>query len=303
MNPTGSIILTILERVRAIVDLTDTERHTNDYLVRHVLQPASLDVISRVMMTAGDPFIVRMPYTIPADTEYSRLPPGIGEVIRAAYTDPVTGLLSWEWTSKDEKHPWGPGWKLEGNCFVTRPTLKSSVTVDLWFVPNGLGTMHYATDGALTDGVTTTEATLSASPSIGMLDSMENAYVGSVYRELIPTKVWQESLITAYNVATKKATLRSPIKNAGSGAGAVSNVTYEVVPIHLTTNMLEAVAMAAALKLATWGKMSQSHLQAISMQYMQALKTVRDTRTNINSSNPTAFQPDTIYNPQYRQFR
>jgi hypothetical protein len=63
--------------------------------------------------------------------------------------------------------------------------------------------------------------------------------------------------------------------------------------------MVEAVSIAAALKLGAWRKISQAHAQMLQLQYRSAIKTIGDNLANMQMRTGKSYQKDTRDNPRW----
>ena len=63
--------------------------------------------------------------------------------------------------------------------------------------------------------------------------------------------------------------------------------------------MVEAVALACALKLGAWRKISGVHAQMLQVQYKSAIKTIGDNLANMQLRNGKAWWKDTRDNPRW----
>lgn len=294
MHSSGSVIYTILERIRAFTDDTDVDaKYTDDYLTRHVIGPSITEIWSRVNQTCDNRIVLRMSIAITANTEYYVLPPIIQEVSRICKLNDGGSIL-WDWIPQTEMHPIGPGWAIESNTLVLRPFPVVDETLTFWFTPSFSVPVHYATDGACNSTTSATTFTLSSAPALGMLDKRENCYTGMILRFLGSGSVWQERVIVSYDTATRVATLRNPITNAG----ALTGLTYEIAP-PMHYGMIEAVAASGAMTVGIMRKSSESQNQKLTVKLQQAIKTIRDNYSNLQLRTGKGFARNTIDNPNY----
>ena len=297
MHSTGSALFTIIEKIRAYLDSSDLNgKFDNDWITKHIIAPATVDVLSRISMTDANPIVIRQTFSVAANTEYYTLPPNIQRVLRIAKLNDE-GALEWDWVPESDSHPMGPGWVLEGNGIAFRPFPSAAEDMAVWYTPNGSVCPHYSSGGGACDSTTSaTTFTLSATPTLGVFDRRENAYTGMILRFIQPLGVWQERVIASYDAATGVCTLRNPITNAG----ATSGLTYEIMPpAHYA--LWEAIAAWGAMKLGTAARLSGTHMDAIRVQYAASIKTVRDQYSSLQSRTGRYLQKNSIDNPVYRE--
>lgn len=153
MHASGSMILTIAERVRGLLDEPSLDaKYTQDLLVRHHLTSAFVDVLSRINNTTGSPIINRM--SLVSDfvrPREFRLPPCVQEVVRLLVTD-SDGQPVQDMVPRDRMDWRGPGWQLEGSpgaltLRVTEPLLAAG-GAEIWYVSNSDMLPHYSTAGS-----------------------------------------------------------------------------------------------------------------------------------------------------------
>ena len=81
MHSTGSMLLTILERLRAFLDEPTLDaKYSNDFMVNHLISPSMVEVLSRLSMTYDNPVVLRHEITTVKDQQYYQLPPNIGRL-------------------------------------------------------------------------------------------------------------------------------------------------------------------------------------------------------------------------------
>lgn len=297
MHSSGSALYTIIEKIRSFLDSSDLNgKYDNDWLTKHIISPALVDVLSRISLTDQNPIVIRQTITVETGTEHYALPPNIQRVLRIAKLNEGGGLV-WDWLPEVEMHPNGPMWSLEGNVLSLRPFPNTDEDITIWYTPNGSVCPHYSAGGGACDSATSaTEFTLTATPTLGVLDRRENAYTGCVLRFLTPLKVWQERIIESYDAATRVCTLRVPITDAGSTTGH----TYEIMPpAHYA--LWEAIAAWGAMKLGTAAKISGQHMEHIRVQFAASIKTIRDQLSAIQARTGRYLAKNTIDNPVYRE--
>lgn len=279
MHTSGSILKTIVERTRFLLDRPSTDRYIDDYLVRNVIMPKFVEVMNSIDMSSGELVVLRQSLSLVAGTEYYQLPPNIGSILRLVIRDTASGLVTNDWKPRNENHPDGVGWRLEGNTLAFRPIPQDDTEWELWHLPTGNIELHYATDGAIVNAST---ITLSAAPALGMLDRNENAYVGQKIR-CIPTSggTIQTRIISQYAATTRTATLRTPLDLSSGNVLAIGALTYEIA-MYGYQSLWNAIACKAAMFLGIPAGLSQARMRSIDIEYNAAMKAATDFISNRN---------------------
>jgi hypothetical protein len=192
---------------------------------------------------------------------------------------------------------------IEGNMLCFRPfpqnlnvSSNSNNTWTVRYTTNGDMMPHYCTisnPGTL-NNTDKTKFTLSATPDLGMLDYRPNAYAGQFCR-LLSGNVHEERVIASYDPSTQVATLMRPFTVGGTTG--TTTYAYEVCPPQ-SQGMVEAISVAAALKLGAWRKISQAHNQLLTQQYRSAIKTIGDNLANLNLRTGKGYAKDARDNAQ-----
>jgi hypothetical protein len=314
MHASGSVIRTFVERTRQYIDNPDFDaKYDDDYLVRHLMSPATIDVVSRVNMMSDTPVLVRHSVSLVRDQEFYLLPPNVGQVYRMAVLDD-NGRVTKEWRPRGEFNPRGPGWKIEGNTLVVRPFPGLGEDVDIWYVPTGEMNAHLsvANVGILVevDGevvqleLANPEASPTSEVALGGLDRRPNAYAGMMVRVLGPA-VHEERVIASHDVEGGTAgtvNVRVPFVANPATEPEEDGVTYEVLPV-IAEPFIEAIAASAAMKAGTGLKVSQVHMSNLAVQYRMAIKTAHDISANVQARLGKAFDRQTVDNPDWKWSR
>lgn len=188
-----------------------------------LIQAAMDVVLTDVHINTDHPIIIRHSITLVSGSQDYILPPGVGEILRIAKIDTGTNLPQWEAWPGSYFNPAGHGWKVEGNVLRLLQDWLSTDTLEIMYIPSAEALMHKATASA----ATATTITFPASVTDGTLDTRPNAYVGMVVRILSSTQnILEERVVTAYDVATRVATLNKAWDTTPTGT-----IVYEVVPL------------------------------------------------------------------------
>jgi len=289
MHSTGSFLLTVIERVRAYLDEAIVDaKFTNDYLVRHVICPEMVNVLSRLSNNADNCIRVRHEIALVDGQEDYILPPNIGEVYRFAVLDAEKRITK-EFVPRNEFSPRGPGWQIQGNMLSFRPLPATGESVDLHYIPNGDFHPHYDADGGNLS--TSTTFVFDNAPTLGDIDRRENAYAGAILRVWdSSTNVIEERVISSYVADTRTATVRRPFTHSTGGTKK-----YEVAPVGMNS-LMQAIACGAAINLGTSRNITQKQMQFILLQYKMAMKTVGDNLSFMQARKPKSYEKDTVDN-------
>lgn len=300
MHPSGSLIKSAIECVRQLTsEATLDAKYSNPYLVRTVLGSAFADVYGRAILTMDPPVVIRHQLDLVEGQEYYNLPPSMQSVLGLRRTDDV-GDLETDWKPRNELHPFGPGWALDGPTIRFNPFPSATETWHLWYIPSGQVSIHYAEDGVAGSLTDVTTITLSDSPLLGNAARLENELDGQILR-VLGDGVHYERVISSYSASDRVVTLRTPIPSVpaagGSGPPTPAPLIYEVVPAGFTL-LWKPAACCAALELGVGRKISQDHKESIKEQYRVSIKTARDTLSNLMGRRGHGVEKLTIDNPE-----
>lgn len=306
-DSSNSVLKTVIERIRGYLDDPDLEaKYSDDYIVRHVVQPAFASIMSRVNNSATNPVLQRLSFPITKNQQYYQLPPCVGEVWRLAILD-QSGTVVREAMPRNLYNIRGQNWQIEGNLISFLPYPEDNFAdLELWYCPSGDYQAFYcpapgggASLNANKDQVTFTLSTLSTAGIVGAVDRRPSAYVGQMLRLLSTsnTNVVEERMIATWEPNGSVpgqwiATLRRPFIHATGGANLPA---FEIAP-EGNEPLYEALAAAGAMKLAGYRKVSGEHFGMIQAQYRDAMKTLMDHYSNIQMRTPKAFEKDTVDN-------
>jgi len=142
MDTTNSYLYTLLERIRTYIDLPEVEaKYSNDYLIRHVICPAQVDILSRLSHTTSCPVLLTMDLSMTDAAQDIKLPPNVLNVLRVETIDEDGNRLG-EILPRSFWNPYGPqNWRVEG--------MPGALTLHVDAAPSGLETARvvYQTNG------------------------------------------------------------------------------------------------------------------------------------------------------------
>ena len=293
MHSTGSFLYTVIERIRGYLDDPDFDaKYDNDFLVRHIISPTMVDVLSRINMNADNPVVMRLDFRPNSTDEYYQIPNAVGEILRICRRDDNGDVVE-EVIPRTEFHPRGVGWPLEGNTVRFDPKYADEATDwTIYYIPNGDVMPHYSADGGEMKGDRQTFI-MEASPDLGSVDRRENSYCGQILRVIPATGMVEERVIATHDVDLRELTTRIPFQTS-----LEDNVRYEIAPIGMQS-LYEAIAAGAAMKLGAYRKISGNHYQMILQQYRSAIKTATDNLANLQMRTGKSYQRKTVDNPSY----
>ena len=289
-------MFTVIERVRGYLD-EPSSKYSNDYMLRNIVMPEMVNVLSRLSLNFDNPIVVRHAISMVAGTEYYQLPPNVGEVFRLVQMN-SDNIVTADYKPAGEFHPSGPNWSLEGNLLSIRPKPDKALSLHLFYIPNGDFLPHYGTGGAMaSDGKS---LTLDSTPVVGGIDTRPGAYAGATLRILGSTAagntMLQERIIdshTAYNTGPGLVTTRVAFDAPYNGV--VNDINYEIVPQGFQS-LMQCVAAASAINLAVMKDVSNKKMQFLQLEYRKALKTIGDNLSYMQMRSPKKFQKNTVDN-------
>lgn len=298
MHSTNSFIYTVIERIRGYLDDPDLDaKYSDDFLLRHIVMPSMVNVLSRINNSLSNPVVSRLRVSLEADQQYYQLPPTVGEVWNVCVYDTDAGRITEDFVPRGYWNPRGPNWSIEANQLSIRPIPQEAKDIDIFYTHTGDLLLHYGTTstGFTLDSSETDPQLrvlqLDASPTIGAIDKRPNAYAGSMLRVLsgnvIEEKVIESSSSDA-NSSAIEVTTRTPVEFHDSD----TTITYEIAPVGFQP-LYEAISASGALKLASYKKITGVHFQMIQMQYKDALKTAADHYANMQMRMPKHLDKDT----------
>lgn len=306
-DSSNSVLKTVIERIRGYLDDPDLEaKYSDDYIVRHVVQPAFASIMSRVNNSATNPVLQRLSFPLVQGQQYYQLPPCVGEIWRLVIID-VNGNVSQEAMPRNVYHFKGPNWMIEGNVLSFMPYPEVNYAdLELWYCPSGDYQAFYcsspqagsATLNASKDQVLLNMSALSASGLVGSVDRRPSAYVGQMIRLLssATSGIIEERMISTWaptaTAGQWAATLRRPFTHATASALLPS---FEIGP-EGSEPLYEALAAAGAMKLAGYRKVSGEHFGMIQAQYRDSMKTLMDHYSNMQMRTAKSFEKDTVDN-------
>lgn len=288
MHSTGSILKDIVNRMSLQLNVLFGTGKLNESDLMAVLHPAFEEALNRVSFSDDRRVIVRYRVSLVADQEYYTLPPTVDRVVKLAAVDD-NGDEMWEYDARNDHHPQGPVWALDGRNLRMDPIPKNASNLDVWFVPSASFGFHFSDDGGTINSATsfTLDSTLGGNEDLGIYDRRPNAYVGAMLRVLPASGAWDETVVTAQDGTT--LTLRDNL-SVSSG----STQRYELVPTYLQP-MSELVALIACLKMVMPLNLSQRQLVTLDQNRAAAVKVVRDQLTNINERRGNFWETETAY--------
>ena len=256
MDSTGSILMTTIERIRTFLDDPSLDaKYNNDFLVRHVIEPEMVNVITAINQQRDEPVLCKFSLDALSNTDtHIELPPNIGIVHRIAKLN-ADGTVLDDIARRDDTDPRGPGWGLDGRDLHIRPDWADDTAgYEVWYTPSGDFMPHYSDDGGeLESGALT--FTLDATPDVGDYDRRESAYIGGILRVWnAANTIIQEQVISGYDVSTRLVTVRTAFGT--TDIPVAGSLRYEIVPEYMG-HIWQAIAVASSMNL---GAVSYTHL-------------------------------------------
>ena len=308
MDSSNSMLKTVIERIRGLLDDPDLEaKYNDDYLVRHIIQPGFATVTSRLNNSGTNAVMQRLAFPLTQNVADYQLPACVGEVLRLCVLD-GSGRALQEAVPRGLFNLRGPNWKVEGNLISFLPFPPENYAyMELWYIHSGDYSSVYVSTANASYVLDATKkiATIivnTPAPALGSFDRRPGAYVGQMLR-LIPTSgVVEERLIDSWthvSGSTWQATVRTAFVKATANAQLPA---FEISP-ESNEPLFEAVAAFGAMKMAGYRKISGEHFGIIQAQYRDAMKTLMDHYANIQMRIPKYWEKDTVDNQLTQPWR
>jgi hypothetical protein len=310
MDATGSMLKTVIERVRGFLDDPDLEaKYSDDYILRHIVRPSFASVMSRINNSSQSPVMQRLTFPLTKNVADYQLPPCVGEIWRLCIMDEFGNVLE-EAIPRGLYNLRGPNWKVEGNIlsFLPYPSADYS-TMELWYIHSGDFSFAYSTGGVAAFQLNANKnggsILLSTAATMGEWDKRPSAYVGQMLR-LIPsvtTYPIEERIITSWTPqAAGSSQWNFTVRKAFTYAATGNLSPFEIAP-EFSETLWESVAAASALKLASYRKLSGEHFGMIQAAYRDAMKTTMDHYSNVQMRMPKSWEKDTVDNQLTQPWR
>lgn len=300
-DTSGSCILEVIDRARAILESPVNEAQFSDQLLVERVIPAELTKLwNSIALSNQNPPLVRFTLSVTAGTEHVVLPPNIRQIWRVGKINATTGHLEDDWLPAGEFHPWGPGWSIQQNMLSFRPFPTITETWVLWYVPSWDMKPHKGSGTVV--GSARTSITLAATPTLGITDLRPHSYVGSVIRLVDNAGIpWDERVINTFNVSDRTATWTVPFASTNYPAAAAS-INYEIAPIGYQA-VWDALAMRLAIWLGVSRNISEKKKAYLHAQLQDAVKAARDVYSNLNLRRQWAVDWRSYDNTEYGMIR
>ena len=308
MDSSNSMLKTVIERIRGLLDDPDLEaKYNDDYLVRHIIQPAFATVTSRLNNSSTNAVMQRLSFPLAQNVADYQMPACVGEVLRLCVLD-ESGRTLQEAVPRGLFNLRGPNWKVEGNLISFLPYPPQDYAfMELWYIHSGDYSSVYVSTANASYVLDATKkiATIivnTPAPALGSFDRRPGAYVGQMLRLIPTTGVIEERLIDSWTHVsnnTWQATVRTAFVKATANAQLPA---FEISP-ESNEPLFEAVAAFGAMKMAGYRKISGEHFGIIQAQYRDAMKTLMDHYANIQMRIPKYWEKDTVDNQLTQPWR
>lgn len=271
---------------KAIDEPSVSPKYTDSNLVEYI-QVAFDDVVQELNTNTDHPVLVRHTMSVVAGTQVYQLPPNVGQVIRVARINSVTGIPEIEVWPGSELEFSGYGFRIEGNQFRFMSIPTQSETLQILYMPMGEAFIHKATASSSTS----TTLVFPSSVTDGTLDTRVKAYAGYMLRILSDSNsIVQERIISDYDNITRTATVSVAFSPTLGGT-----IVYEVLP-HYSRLIKHVVAIKAAMIILS-NERNQKALAAQERQYSQKIRALRLSVEHRHARFPHSFDGNTVDNP------
>lgn len=294
MNPNGSVLTTILDRLRHGTENPDAQ-DSDAMLLSNYVCPSIVDVLARLNLSSQARIVLSHQFTFDEDEAQYLLPPSIQEVIRVVITDEEDNIVG-EIVPHEPSNVMGGIWRLEGPPGAMLLTFDgasvSTSTFHVLYIPNGDSIPHKG-DGTLSTSSGVSTFQLDATPTLGFLDRRPNALAGMLLR-LLPAAP------AAIEVAQIEASYLSGgqwhVRTRLPMGATPGSFPYEIVPNGMQSFM-DAVTWHAAVKLSPARRLSNSTVVGLERNYRQAMKTLGDNLAHAQTRRTRYIERRTADNP------
>jgi hypothetical protein len=286
-----------IDRTRMFVDEPSVNAKYSDSELIDLLEAEWTTIMQEQSRVSQAPVVCRHDFTFQSGQQHYVLPPTVGEILTLGEHDTTSDIMSSPMVPRSRYNPAGPNFTIEGNVIRLDPKWTgASATIRLTYIPTGDVRLHQgsvatpATD--IVDGTDSATVVLAASPTTGTLDTRVNAYEGSVLRILTAStnNYIQERVISAYDVTTRKATVKPGFDYTPGGAA----VTYEIAPLlHLFRGLLVSLATARVI---SGVEGDRGRYQTLTQLWQEKMRALRLHQTNMQTIVGQRMETDTIYN-------
>jgi len=203
------------------------------------------------------------------------------------------------YTSRGGYNPLGRGIWAEGKTLhIQDGTLTNGTVVTVEYLPSGTARLH---NGSCTVDSTGLVVTFGGTPTVGTLDTHQNAYAGCIFRILADTDAnynyIQERTIVSYDPATRKATLDVALSpNAGDGIHS-GTTTYEIAP-SISAGLDHAISTYLAYWIVSI-EASAARANLLLRTYKDVIRNLRLTSYYSNLTESTKARADNFQNSRY----
>jgi hypothetical protein len=300
------MLKTVIERIRGLLDDPDLEaKYNDDYLVRHIIQPAFATVTSRLNNSSTNAVMQRLSFPLTKSVADYQMPACVGEVLRLCVLD-ESGRALQEAVPRGLYNLRGPNWKVEGNLISFLPFPPEDYAyMELWYIHSGDYSSVYVSTASASFVLDATKKivtmVVSTAPTLGSFDRRPGAYVGQMLRLIPTTGVVEERLIDSWTHVSG-STWTATVRKAFTSAAAGQIGAFEIAP-ESNEPLFEAVAAFGAMKMAGYRKISGEHFGMIQAQYRDAMKTLMDHYANIQMRIPKYWEKDTVDNQLTQPWR
>lgn len=244
----------------------------NNRLLATTIGPAWAQVMHRL---AGNDREIRVNFNITLQNGVRRyaVPPHMGNIREFVKLDSEQRVEKYI-RPKGDRHPFGWGWRVEHN-YLNLSFDPKDLDGQVWtlrYVPSADILPHEGTAGSATG----TTLVLAATPTIGVLDTRPNAYLGGLVRILGDSNgIMQERVVTAYDVTTRTATVDAWSPTPGG------TILYDILPPLFTRSVMYAVALTAARMMMSPGSTADK-FKRMSLEAEEAVNAAQESVRRLN---------------------
>lgn len=312
---TNTYLYDTLERVRAFLDDPTLEaKYDDDWILKHVYQPAQVDVLSRINLNNPNPLYLYYEFETTATGRRYTLPPDIRKIYKVVRVNDAGRVLD-EYFPKD-LFSWSQmGWRINGPVLEWLYDPGQAFTIQIWYTSNGdFNPVQFRSDPG-PDSASDPRVELLASGDTriwlptdrigGRWDRREGAYNGARLSIQLQSTIFPQNayVVKDYQYSTSDARWYLDVYGVidpKSSSWIEQEWTGELTQFGVE-HLQDAIACRMAIRMGTIARLSDKDKRGLLMEFRQVMKTVGDQVINMQARTGNYFNRDTVDSPERRE--